>query len=231
MVKMKLAVCTRADRNIQEMTDISHPHIKAKCREWGADFIVMDHDSGIKAHPYHYRIVAMREILQDYDRAVSIDSDMLVLPRCPNPFERVPDDQIGSVYEDKGTRQKHRRKLIAAAQARWGDVGWTKGYVNSGFMVFSRQHADVFEPVQGQWWDKWGFDDVHLGYQIHAKGHQVRELHWKWNHMTMFSEKFNNCANRFNSFIIHYAGIGTFDAKNRLLQMRKDRDKIHKGML
>jgi hypothetical protein len=47
--------------------------------------------------------------------------------------------------------------------------------------------------------------------------------------MTMFSEKWNNYANRFESNIIHYAGKGVFDVgvKNKLEQIKIDCDKIY----
>ena len=50
------------------------------------------------------------------------------------------------------------------------------------------------------------------------------ELSYKWNHMTMFSEKWNKKADRFDSCIIHYAGGGRFErgVKDRLQQIKKD---------
>ena len=46
--------------------------------------------------------------------------------------------------------------------------------------------------------------------------------------MTMFSESWNNFANRFDSNIIHYAGVGIFDGgcSNRIDQIKKDLEKI-----
>ena len=40
---------------------------------------------------------------------------------------------------------------------------------------------------------------------------EVKQLDYRWNHMTMFSEPWNDNADRFESFIIHYAGRGVFD--------------------
>jgi hypothetical protein len=49
----------------------------------------------------------------------------------------------------------------------------------------------------------------------------------KWNHMTMFSEPWNGNANRFDSYIIHYAGKGVFDKTSRMEQIKSDKDIIY----
>jgi hypothetical protein len=68
-----------------------------------------------------------------------------------------------------------------------------------------------------------GSVDVHLGFKIRQCGFQIHELPFRWNHMTMFSEGWNGFANRFDSYIIHYAGRGTFEANlSRIEQMHKD---------
>ena len=71
-----------------------------------------------------------------------------------------------------------------------------------------------------------GIDDIHLGYQIHKMGFEIQELPFQWNHMTMFSEGWNGYANRFDSYIIHYAGAGTFDESNRTNQIKNDIKKL-----
>lgn len=224
---MKLAIVTRADANIREMTEVTHPYLRQYADRCHADFIVFDHESPVKIHDGnpHYRILKAKELLaSDYDRILFLDSDMLVSPQCPNIFNVVPEHLIGSIFEDKGSRAANRRRKIYRMQKAWGDVGWTEGYTNAGTFVVSKMHKGIFDSHNDKYWTEWGSADLHLSYMIHKLGFSVFELPFQWNHTTMFSQPWNGSPNRFDSFIIHYAGKGVFAAgiRNRLEQIRND---------
>lgn len=227
---MNLAVITRADANIKAMSELTHPHLKAYAKRCGADFIVLDHESPVDIHDGnpHYRILKVKEILEDYDRVLLIDTDTLVLPACPNIFDTVPATMIGSIFEDKGSRAESRRDKMRRMQQTWGDVGWTRGYTNAGVFVLSKEHGGIFDPHEGQYWRGWGSADLHMGYMAHKLGYKVSELPYQWNHMTPHSEAWNGSPDRFNSFIIHYAGKGVFDpsVSTRLEQIRQDIEAV-----
>ena len=256
----KLLVCTRADENIRELTDITFPSIRAYAERCGADFKVLDAPSACPVGDgrWHYRILFLRELLDHYDRILHIDADVLITKDCPNLFEIVPQDHIGTIFEDKGSRLENRRRLIRCVQDVFGDVGWTEGYINTGVFLVSRQHEDIFagmptvqegvdtsqmptdlEPGHvvehfdnGWYWVGHGWDDVHLGYMIRKRGHPIHKLPYWFNHMSMFSEPWNGSADRFKSFIIHYAGQGGFpvpegeSVKNKLDLLRHDAEKL-----
>jgi len=228
---MKLALVTRADNNILEMTSITLPPMKEYAKRIGADFIQLDHQPPVMTedNKTHYRILKVRDILEDYDRVLCLDADMLVNKDIPNIFEIVPEDMIGSIYEDKGSRRGDRHQKIAGVQRTWGNVGWKENYTNAGTFVLSAMHRDIFLPHNDQYWLGWGSADIHMSYNIHKYGFKVMELEYKWNHMTMFSEPWLN-ANRFESHIIHYAGKGIFDngIPTRIEQIKKDNERIYK---
>jgi lipopolysaccharide biosynthesis glycosyltransferase len=226
---MKLAIVTRADENIKKYTDITHPLMKNYAKKCAADFIVLSHTPPKETIPYdgreHYRLLEVKPLLEKtYDRVLLLDSDMLIIKNCPNIFEHVEYDKIGSIYEDKGSRKNDRNNRIKKIQREWGDVGWSDNYTNAGTFLVSKPHLNIFDSHGGKYWKEHGSADVHLSYLIHYYGHKVHELSFKWNHMTMFSESWNNNENRFHSYIIHYAGGGIFDGNvnNKLEQMKKD---------
>jgi len=231
-MNFKNVIITRADNGIREITDITFPLIKKYAKEVEADFIVLDHKPPFLTsdNKPHYRILKVREILEDYDRALLLDCDMLININVPNIFKEVPEDTIGSIYEDKGSRKGDRLNKIKGVQQVWGDVGWKQGYTNAGTFIMSKQHRDIFNPHKGKYWLDWGSADIHMSYNIHKFGFKFKELPFKWNHMTMFSEPWNNNANRFLSYIIHYAGGGIFEngkVSNRIQQIRRDYNKIY----
>ena len=229
--ELKLLITTRADEGIKEMTDITHPLIKKYAQRVGADFMVLDHtppsDSG-DGRP-HYRILKHYDLHEEYDRILHIDSDMIIVPGCPDIFEAVPYEKIGTVLEDKGSRKHARHQLIKQSQEQFGNIGWTEDYINTGLFLTSRCHKDIYQPINGQYWTGFGSDDIQLGYLIKKHQFEIIDLPFQYNHMTMFSEPWNNSPNRFKSYLIHYGGRGVFDShvSTKMEQMRKDYERLY----
>lgn len=212
---MKLLIATTADQNIKDMTDITHPVIKKFAKEWNADFRILSKDTDCPGTgSYEYRTFEIYTLLDEYDRVLHLDSDVLINKTCPNIFEIVPFDKIGTIYEDKGSRIANRYERIELIQKKFGDVGWKSGYINSGCLLTSRIHKNIFQKINGQYYTELGYNDALEGYNIHKNHFEVYELPFQFNHMTMFSEEWNGFANRFDSYIIHYAGRGIFDKKD-----------------
>lgn len=229
---MKLLVTSRADDNIKDMTSLTFPHIKEYAKKLNADFMQLDHESGCNHEQgkWHYRILKHYELFDTYDRILHIDSDVLITPNAPNIFEEVPYDFIGTVYEDKGSRLPARRALIREVQSRFGDVNWDEGYINTGFFLSSRCHKNIYSLINGEhFYEGFGHDDVHIGYNIRKFKYSIKELSFVWNHMTMFSEPWNGSPSRFDSHIIHYAGKGVFEGScnSRIDQIKRDIGRLY----
>lgn len=228
---MKLAIFTRADKEVNAMTAITHPIITDYAKRCKADFRRIEGDPPVITddnHP-HWRIAHLYNYYDEYDRILCLDSDIVITPSCPNLFEEVPEDAIGSTFEDVGSRARPRRQSIKDIQKKFGDIGWEKGYINTGVLVTSKMHRDIFLPIDGKYYTAFGSDDVHIGYQTNKMGFRIHRLSFKFNHMTMFSESWNNNANRFESYIIHYAGRGQFNQRlSRIENIKEDTKRLWK---
>jgi hypothetical protein len=228
---MKYLITTRADEGVQDYADISHPIIKRYADLIGADFLVMDHESGCTEGngKWHYRILKHKELHEEYDRIMHLDTDMLLVPGCPNIFDVVAHNNIGTTLEDRGSRRGDRKSRIFAAQQQFGDVGWKDQYINTGVFVTSKCHAEIYQTINDGYWLGYGQDDVHLGYLIKKNNFTIQDLGHRFNHMTMFSEPWNGSPDRFDSHIIHYAGAGVFEPgpTNGLEQMKRDYKKLY----
>ena len=225
---MKLLITTRADKNIKDITDLIHPIIKSFAKKWNADFSILSHisDCDVSDGRYHYRIMRLYDLLTEYDRIIQIDSDIIINKTCPNLFNLVPYNMIGTVLEDKGSRLNNRRALINRVQEMWGDISWKEGYINTGVFIVSKSHRGIFRRFLGNYWVQDGFDDVHLGYQIHRLGLKIFELDYRFNHMSIFSEEWNGNPLRFDSYIIHYAGNAKFSDKGKRGKVQLIEDDI-----
>lgn len=234
---MKYLVCSRADDNIKEMTDLTFPFIKEYAHKCGADFQILDkpwkdsashHGNGF----YHYRIMWLGELLQEYDRILHLDADVLVRSNCPSLFDYVYENYIGSVNEVAGTRRYDRIGRLEKAWHKWPHITDQPviNYINTGVFIVSKRHADIFSDINGEYWAESGFDDLHLRITIKKGKHEIQWLSHRFNHMTMFSEPWNNNADRFGSDIIHYAGNGVFSpekCKNKIEQIKHDIERFY----
>ena len=217
-------ICTRADNNIKDMTDITHPIMKEYAEKCDADFLalVVDTDLPQRMPEQHFRILKFYDLFDKYDRILGMDSDILISPHCPNIFDVVPEDKIGSVLEDKGSRQNHRRDLIRQVQAKRQDVGWTEGYINTGVSVFSKMHRELFNVDKNNLWMEFGQDCVEIGYQIHRLGFEVYELDPKYNAMSMWMEPWYGLK-KSDAYVLHYAGRAYNPQMPKIDQIKQDK--------
>ena len=234
---MKKLITTRADSTVLGWMELTHPVFRKYAEKHGADFMVLDDSynceearAGIGHGLWHFRIMNHYDLHSDYDRIIHFDTDMLLMPDCPNLFDVVPYDSVGTILEDKGSRAQHRVNCMMNAQRQFGNIGWNTGYINTGVFVTSKCHRDIFQKTNGRYFTDWGTDDVHIGYRIKKLGYKIEELHYKFNHMSMYSEPWNNNPCRFDSHIIHYAGRGVFDdgISDKLEQAKMDYKRIYK---
>ena len=234
---MKLLIVTCADERIVTYTKHTHPIMRKFAEKWGAEFKVIDSIlySMLDGTLGHFRITALYDLLETYDRIFHLDSDIVINKNCPNIFEIVPYDTIGLVFEDKGSRLKNRRTRIFQIKNLFGDnEKWTSGYFNSGMFIASSLHKEMLTRMKGRYWgENFKVEDAgqtHLCYQLMNQGHKHIDLGYKWNHMSMFSEAWNGSASRFDSYIIHYAGDGRFsdkEGRSRTQLMIDDIEKIY----
>jgi len=220
---MKLLITTRADSSVEYYSKYTHEIFKNYAKKCNADFLVLDHEPPVIAddgNPASFRIMKQYDLHDEYDRILSLDSDIVITPHAPNIFQYVPEDKIASTFEDTVIEERinDRKGAIKNIQEKWEDIGWEKNYINSGVFVTSKMHRDIFQPVDGKYWTGEGSDDIHLGYQIHKLGYEIFELPFQFNHTGLYSEQRGGGHRRVDSYFIHYAGSG---GKEELLNIAK----------
>lgn len=226
---MKYLMATSADKNVIDYTKYTHPILKMFAKKWKVDFRIFGSFLNINER---WRILEFYKRFEDYDRVFFIDSDVVINKNCPNIFNIVPFDTIGAVFEDKGSRLKHRRRVMAKIkQGFGGNEHWTCGYFNMGVLLASKIHRDMFTKINGQLWGG-EFAQTHLNYQMMKFEYKYIDLGYKWNHTSMFSEAWNGSPSRLDSYVIHYAGGGNFPDKgkrSRVQLIKDDIAKIYEG--
>lgn len=228
---MKLLMATLSDDVVKAYTQYTLPILQRYAQKWNADFKVLDDTSYVGRGMWNYRTMIFYKLFKEYDRIFYLDSDIVINKDCPNIFDVVPDDTIGFVLEDKGSRLGNRRRRISKVKRRYGGIeGWSEDFPNGGLYIVSKIHQEVFTKIRGELYNGSGLDGSHYMYQIKKQGHKYIDLGYRWNHMAMFSEEWNGSPSRFDSHIIHYAGQAKFpdrEGRGRLQLMKDDIRKIY----
>lgn len=161
---------------------------------------------------YNYRTLEkfqVNKFTDKYDRILRLDADIVFSPRCPNIFEKFPDDRIWGVYEDSGSRRRDRRRQIVLIQNQLGYLNWNKGYINSGVILTGQAHKELYN-VDEEYLKKMirkglgKFKEQNLiNWRIRNLGFKLGNMGFKFNHMSKNTDSRNKPE---DSYIVHMAG-------------------------
>jgi hypothetical protein len=211
--KMTEAVATLCiGEEMQAIAGLTHLLIKKYAERIGAQFIVMrerlltaDNDL-----PVHFEKYQLRYLLELFDRVIFIDTDAFPVRGCLSLFDLTPADKLGvfvvSEYTDIHNASMHR------FLQKQPHLEWDGQYFNSGVMVLSRCHRDLFSFEYGQ--------DVAFGEQTQLNinrlwtGTVLHDIGFRYNHTTVPAGK-----SKEESYILHYPGM---DKQATLKRIRKE---------
>lgn len=200
---MKNAIVTiTIGEQYEEIAKLTHPSIKAYAERIGAEFIVLREEA---KYP-HWQKFRLFELLIRFERIIYLDTDLIIRDDCPNLFNEVPSDKLGIFEEGKfsprGGYLQKAMEIYDMQLENWEDV-----YHNTGVMVVSRYHAQLFNYAPTE---KEMKPDIFLGEQtflnlrMQIEEIEVFEISYKFNRMTIMDELTGEA--RFASYVIHYAG-------------------------
>lgn len=230
MVKSNRVVVTAAvGKAFEEMGRITHPLMERYAAQCGADFAVFSEPviatrTGL---PGRYEKFQLHALLQQYKRALFLDTDILVSPRSPDLFALIQPGTFGMVNEEAFERAPLDKQLTDQVL---GPIHWRAPYFNSGVMLADRAHASLFDPDHPllHTWQTYansdsryhpaGEDQAYLNYRLSASTLEFEDLGHHFN----FTRVRNDGHLRFRSFFVHYAGPAGFRYGKRLEQIRRD---------
>lgn len=187
----------------QVMAEMTHPTIKAYAERIGADFILINEVMLSTASP-HFEKFQLFDLLAKYDRIIFMDTDLIVRDDCPNLFDIVPEHMVG-MFDESPFRDNFKH-LAEASQTYHIDIekDYNGAYYNTGVMVVSRLHRDMFKlPATQSIFNH--YDQSYLNLFIQANHVKVHKLPYQYNRMVLVDDLTGD--HRLNSYIIHYAGI------------------------
>jgi hypothetical protein len=188
-----------------KMAKTTHPNLKAYAKKIGADFIKID---GSMSSTPHWEKFKIFEILDHYERVLYVDTDIMIRDDCPNIFDIVPPYKLGMFNEAPFTGESRRESLVDACKAHGLLIpDWNGKYYNSGVMVISREHKHLFRKPERE--DFNFYEQGYLNAIIAYEKTVMHDLDYKFNRM--YCMDLYTGEERYDSYMMHYAGIPSFD--------------------
>lgn len=160
--KQNLVISIATGKAAKKVSNVSRPLLEKYADKCSADLIILDNETQDWWGWEKFRVGAF---IPEYDRTLMIDADMLVSEHTPNVFDIVPRDKVGiNCEQHKQTREeiskRHKLRIKAVKEIfsrRDADKILAKDVfeetskdlmmLNSGFVVFSKEHAHILDPV------------------------------------------------------------------------------------
>ena len=183
-----------------EVAKLTLPSIQSYAKKIGADFLNIN-----EFNPYYitqkWNKFHIHELLNKYRRIIYLDIDILVREDTPNLFEIVPETKLGMFNEGRYTP---RYEYLQQASEYYGEelAKWNGKFYNSGVMVISRIHKNIFKLPKGI--DFVETDQPYINLRILNDKIEMFDLHYDFNRMDILDQF---CGiSRLNSYLVHYAG-------------------------
>lgn len=204
----------------KEISNYTLPFLKKYADKIGSDFLnITEHNPDFITQKWNKFLIY--SLLNEYKRIIYLDIDLIIREDCPSLFDVVPESKLGMFNEG---RYAPRSEYIQQASEYYKEPlkKWDGRFFNSGVMVISRRHKQLFRMPRGI--DYVETDQPYINLRIINDKIDMFELDWKFNRMDIL-DKFCGIS-RLDSYIVHYAGAPRdmiFDVlKKDIEQWKKD---------
>jgi len=192
---------------------VSNETIRAYADKIGADFILDTEQTVFKGlHSPHVQKLRAYELLNEYDRILYLDSDIIVNPNARNVFLEFPDDSKAYMYnenfEGSVCWQTHEAMILAKPgyhkYVKYGNPKYVlTPYYNTGVVLISRKTRELFN--RKDYFHNPLFEQSFINWNVHANNIPVSDIGLAWNGMVVKCRYFKTDFH--NSQFWHFGGV------------------------
>lgn len=197
----KLVLTCAIGEEYQKVAEVTNPSKKAYADRIGADFLMIDANA-TTASPAWAKL-AMYDLLgREYDRVIFLDADTLVRPDCPDLFEMVPEKGCAMFSEGEFLPREQEMREGASIWSG-GKLAWDQKYYNTGVIVASRAHRQIFrlpENTQDHY-----YEQTYVNIRIQQTRVPMYSLRYEYNYMGSLIERTGLPMEA--AYIPHMAGL------------------------
>tara|TARA_R110000765_G_scaffold424966_1_gene536879 strand:+ start:149 stop:841 length:693 start_codon:yes stop_codon:yes gene_type:complete len=181
------------------------------CKKHNIDYIQLT-ESKVHFINCYFEKFECLQLLEEYDRVLCIDSDILINPNAENIFERYPDtDTLYAFHENVGGLDMNRDPWIEtySPKFKWPMFNDRKQYFNTGCILYSKIHSNLFNLIKGikftpKHFSIDGGEQTAINYIVTQNDWKFKSLDYSFNRMDLGAEDPNE--DRLKANFIHYAG-------------------------
>ncbi len=210
-----------------EFAPYTVPLMKSYADKIGADFLYDQKERKLKFPLFgKYKIF---DLLEEYDRILFLDIDILIRPDSPDLFELVPTDHFAAFCEgawctdaELTARQSYINKIANTYNIDCSNFDMTCDYFNAGMFLVDKNHKPVFEmPVDNDVMSEVTSEQNLINLRVKSMGIKTYHLPicfnsmpWQWSRWYIH-----------DSYFIHHANGKPIE---RVAALAKDCDYIKK---
>ena len=191
-------------------------------RAIGADLVdhLVDAETPVAALKF-----ILRTELDRFDRAVVLDTDIVIRAGAPSLFDLVPDTHLGVVREERHLDRGEWLDRMVALYDVSREHGSGTPYFNSGVMVLSRRHYSLLSlPKAGTLYAYPLFEQTYLNARVRALGIPLYELPKEFNYISDYDAKMP--PDWRYGWLIHLAG--SWDGQRRTHSFWRETAKLQR---
>lgn len=199
-MKDKLVLTLSIGGYYQQISEYTSPFIEKYASKIGADYLnIKDFNAEYITQKWNKFLI--HELLNKYKRIIYFDIDVIIREDTPNLFDIVPESKLGMFNEGRYTP---RYEFLEQASEYYGEPlkKWNGKFYNSGVMVISRRHKQIFRMPKGI--DFVETDQPYINLRILNDKIDMLDLDFRFNRMDIMDKILG--VSRLDSYIIHYAG-------------------------
>jgi lipopolysaccharide biosynthesis glycosyltransferase len=197
------------------------PWMKKYADKIGADFLYDEKEKKLKYPLFgKYKVY---DLLEEYDRILFLDIDILIRPDSPDIFELTPEDKFAAFCEGSWSNDQellarlvYLKNIADAYGIDFSNFDMTFDYFNAGVFVASKCHKEIFSmpeenPIMSQITSEQNLLNLRLksgGFKAYHLPICFNSMPWQWSRWYLN-----------DSYFIHHAGGKPFD---RVKAIEKD---------
>jgi hypothetical protein len=214
-------VTAAVGERFKEILQLTKPYFEHYAKRTDANFVVIEH-CGYKNGKFAK--LHLGELLNRYERILFVDVDAILLPTCPDLFRQsTADDAVLAWVEptdwwrDEWKRDLGMRKHFE----RTGVAGpWNRVFINTGVMLLSSVHSQLFEPTDEKLWDEFpDTEQFYINFRIAVTKTRVMDLGFRFNCNYNY---FRQLGSGSRPYVIHPMGYGVEETMDIITQLRRE---------
>lgn len=218
-IDRNLIITVAVGKEYGELIKLTGPHLEDYAKRCNADYVVIEGDQ-TQGYPWLEKM-RIYPFIKRYNRTAFVDADVFISKDAPNIFDEVPEDCVGafcdwernsenSEYSDHMWVNKWRseRRDVACSILndkdfeKYIDLSDDKTLINSGVVICSKKHADIWEPISGPF-VKHTLSEQYIVEMRILLRHKWHPLEETWNRQPWFGD---NAFYDRPSYFKHLAG-------------------------